>query len=38
MTATEADGVDDLEEMALDLVIAKTHNAPEEVHIRVTVV
>src|SRR3954471_10085329 len=35
---TQADSVDDLEEMALDLVIAKTHNAPEEVHIRVTVV
>ena len=38
MTATEADGVDDLEEMALDPVIARTHPALEEVHVRVDLV
>ncbi len=35
---TQADSVDDLEEMALDLVIAMTHAAPEEVHVRVDIV
>jgi hypothetical protein len=35
---TQADSVDDLEEMALDLVIAMTHTDPEEVHIRVSIV
>jgi len=30
---TQADGLEELEEMALDLVVAMTHNAPEEVHI-----
>jgi hypothetical protein len=35
---TQADSVDDLEEMALDLVIAMTHTAPEEVHVRVSIV
>jgi hypothetical protein len=35
---TQADSVDDLEEMALELVIAMTHNAPEEVHVRVSIV
>ncbi len=35
---TQADSVDDLEEMALDLVIAMTHTAPEEVHVRVDIV
>jgi hypothetical protein len=35
---TQADSVDDLGEMALDLVIAMTHTAPEEVHVRVNIV
>jgi hypothetical protein len=35
---TQADSVDDLDEMALDLVIAMTHTAPEEVHVRVDIV
>ncbi|MGY1643002.1 hypothetical protein ACI782_18000 [Geodermatophilus sp. SYSU D00703] len=35
---TQADGVDDLEEMAVDLVIAMTHTAPEEVHVDVRIV
>ena len=35
---TQADGVDDIEEMALDLVVAMTHAAPEEVHLRVRIV
>jgi hypothetical protein len=35
---TEADSVDDLEEMALDLVIAMTHTAPEQVHVHVSIV
>jgi hypothetical protein len=36
--STQADSVDDLEEMALDLVIAMTHTAPEEVHISLRIV
>jgi hypothetical protein len=35
---TQADSVDDLEEMALDLVVAMTHTAREEVHVRVSIV
>jgi hypothetical protein len=35
---TQADGVDDIEEMALDLVVAMTRTAPEEVHLRVRIV
>jgi hypothetical protein len=35
---TSADSVDDIEEMALDLVVAMTHIAPEEVHLRVHVI
>jgi hypothetical protein len=35
---TEAESVDDLEEMALALVIAMTHTAPELVHVRVSIV
>ena len=35
---TQTDSVDDLQEMALDLVIAMTHAAPEEVHVRVDIV
>ena len=30
---TQADSVEELEEMALDLVVAMTHVAPEDVHI-----
>ena len=30
---THADGIEELEEMALDLVVAMTHAAPKEVHI-----
>jgi hypothetical protein len=36
--STQADSIDDLEEMALDLVIAMTHTAPEEVHVRLRIV
>ncbi len=35
---TEADSVDDLEEMALDLVVAMRHTAREEVHVRLRIV
>ena len=35
---TQADTVDEIEEMALDLVIAMTHTAPEEVHLEVRIV
>jgi hypothetical protein len=35
---TQADSVDDVEEMALDLVVAMTHTAPEEVHLQVRIV
>jgi hypothetical protein len=35
---TQAASVDDVEEMALDLVIAMTHTAPEEVHLQVRIV
>jgi hypothetical protein len=35
---TQADRVEDLEEMALDLVVAMTHTAPEEVHIALRIV
>jgi hypothetical protein len=38
VATTEADGVDDLEETALDPVVARTHTAPEEVHVRVRIV
>lgn len=30
---TQADGIEELGEMALDLIVAMTHIAPEEVHI-----
>ena len=36
--STQAGSVEDIEEMALDLVVAMTHTAPEEVHLRVDVV
>ena len=35
---TRADSVDDIEEMALDLVVAMTHTAPEEVQLRVSII
>jgi hypothetical protein len=35
---TQADRVEDVEEMAVDLVIATTHTAPEEVHVEVRIV
>ncbi|MBB3084436.1 hypothetical protein [Geodermatophilus sabuli] len=35
---TQADRVEDLEEMALDLIVAMTHAAPEEVHIELRIV
>jgi hypothetical protein len=35
---TEADTFEDLEEMALDLIVAMTHVAPEEVHIELRIV
>jgi hypothetical protein len=35
---TQADSVDDLEEMAVDLVIAMTHTAPEEVRVQMRIV
>jgi hypothetical protein len=35
---TQADTVEDLEEMALDLVVAMTHTAPEDVHIVMRIV
>jgi hypothetical protein len=35
---TQAASVDDVEEMALDQVIAMTHTAPEEVHLQVRIV
>ncbi len=35
---TEADSIDDLEEMALELIIAMTRTAPEDVHVRVRIV
>ena len=35
---TRADSVDDIEEMALDLVVGMTHTAPEEVHVQVRIV
>jgi hypothetical protein len=35
---TQADGIEELEEMAFDLVIAMTHTAPEDVHIVLRIV
>ena len=35
---TQADSVDDIEEMALDLVVAMTHADPEEVHVQTRIV
>jgi len=36
--ATQADSVDDIEEMAVDLVTAMTHTAPKDVHVEVRIV
>jgi hypothetical protein len=35
---TEADSVDDLEDMARDLVVAMRHTAREQVHVRLRIV
>ena len=35
---TQADRVEDLEEMALDLVVAMTHTEPDDVHIAMRIV
>jgi hypothetical protein len=35
---TQADSVDDIEEMAVDLVTAMTHTAPQDVHVQVRIV
>jgi hypothetical protein len=35
---TQADGVDDIEKMAVDLVTAMTHVAAQEVHVQVRIV
>jgi hypothetical protein len=35
---TEADSIDDLQEMAVDLVLAMTHAAPEDVHVEMRIV
>jgi hypothetical protein len=35
---TQADSIDDIEEMAVDLVTAMTHTAPRDVHVQVLIV
>ncbi len=35
---TQADTVDDIEEMAVDLVTAMTHTAPQDTHVHVRIV
>ncbi len=35
---TRADRMDDIEEMAVDLVTAMTHAAPQDVHVQVRIV
>jgi hypothetical protein len=35
---TRADRIDDIEEMAVDLVTAMTHAAPQDVHVQVRIV
>jgi hypothetical protein len=35
---TQADTVDDIEEMAVDLVTAMTHTARQDVHVQVRIV
>ena len=36
--SAQADSIEDLERMALDLVVEMTHTAPEEVHIQLRIV
>jgi hypothetical protein len=36
--STQADNVDDIEEMAVDLVTAMTHTDPHDVHVQVLIV
>jgi hypothetical protein len=35
---TQADSVDDLQEVAVDLVTAMTHIAPQDVHVEVRII
>jgi hypothetical protein len=35
---TQTDSVDDIEEMAVDLVTAMTHTSPQDVHVQVRIV
>ena len=35
---TQADSIDDIDEMAVDLVSAMTHTAPRDVHVHVRIV
>jgi hypothetical protein len=35
---TQADSIDDIDEMAVDLVSAMTHTAPRDVHVQVRIV
>jgi hypothetical protein len=35
---TQADSIDDIEEMAVDLVTAMTHSTPQDVHVHVRIV
>ena len=35
---TQAEGVGDIEELAVDLVTAMTHAAPQDVHVQVRIV
>lgn len=35
---TEVDGIDDIEDMAVDLVVAMTHIAADNVHVEVRIV
>jgi hypothetical protein len=36
--STQADSIDDIEEMAVDLVIAMTHATRQDVHVQVRIV
>jgi hypothetical protein len=35
---TQADSIDDIEKVAVDLVLATTHTAPDDVHVQVVIV
>ncbi|MET0763879.1 MAG: hypothetical protein ABWY29_03380 [Blastococcus sp.] len=35
---TQADSIDDLEHMAVDLITAMTHTAPQDVHVQLLIV